>query len=200
MRQLSPEMSAKVMAAARLFAEHGLDDTTMSDIVAATGIPRATLYYYFDGKEAVFSYVGTVALDAFEDAVSAARDRPGSAAERLSAVIRAHLEVYAANPVAHHAVHLDLGRAARRADIVERIARAYLRPVGKLLEEGAADGSLRKVTNPETVAAAILGATTLSAERARFAPAHPRVISEVHQGIVSLIFQGLRPEPTRKRR
>ena len=65
-------MAAKVLAAARLFAERGLDGATMSDIAEATGIPRATLYYYFEGKEAVFACMCGLVLDRFEEVLAAA--------------------------------------------------------------------------------------------------------------------------------
>jgi AcrR family transcriptional regulator len=59
MRPIPDDMTAKVMAAAQLFAERGLDGATMSDIAEVTGIPRATLYYHFEGKEAVCYRAGT---------------------------------------------------------------------------------------------------------------------------------------------
>ena len=69
------------MAAAPLFAERGLDGATMSDIAEVTGIPRATLYYYFEGKEAVFACMCGLVLDRFEEVISAALGEPGPAAE-----------------------------------------------------------------------------------------------------------------------
>lgn len=40
-------------AAARLFAEHGVGATQMGDIAKAAGCSRATLYRYFDSRQAV---------------------------------------------------------------------------------------------------------------------------------------------------
>ena len=99
------------MAVAQLFAERGLDGATMSDIAEVTGIPRATLYYYFDGKESVFACMCALALDRFEEVLAGALSGTGSAADRLGRVVRAHLDFCAAHPAAFLAMHLDLGRA-----------------------------------------------------------------------------------------
>jgi AcrR family transcriptional regulator len=42
-----------VEAAARLFAEKGLDGTAVSDIVAAVGVSQGTFYWYFESKEQI---------------------------------------------------------------------------------------------------------------------------------------------------
>lgn len=180
------------MAAAPLFAEHGLDGVTMSDVATATGIPRATLYYHFEGKEAVFACLCTLVFDQFEDAVAAALSGPGSAVERLSRVLRAQLDLYAAHPEAYRAIHMDLGRAARRAEIADRAARAYVRPVTKLLEEGAADGSIRPVEKPRAVAAALLGAMTSVA--VLLSP-DKRSAGDLHQAVTLFVLQGLDTGP-----
>lgn len=193
MRPIPKPMAAKVMAAAQLFAERGLDGAKMSDIAAATGIPRATLYYHFEGKEAVFSYMHTIVFEAFEEAVGAALKGPGNAAERLSRVIRAQIDIYAAHPLALQALQLDLGRAARRPEITERSARTYVRPVAKLLEEGVIDGSLRKVAKPRAVAAALLGSITIAAETLSSTDEH--AVSELHHTLMSLFLRGLAAAP-----
>ena len=153
-------MRVKVLAAAELFAEYGLDGTKMEDIAAATGVPKATLYYYFDGKEAVLAFLFAEILDEVGRAVDGARygDRP--AVERLRDVVLAHLQVFVDFPAASRALQFDLGRAARIPTIAERIDGAFIGPVRELLAEGAADGSLKAVRHPGTVATAILGAVT----------------------------------------
>jgi TetR/AcrR family transcriptional regulator len=190
MRPVPEAIAAKVMAAAELFAERGLDGTKMSEILTATGIPRATLYYYFEGKEAVFSYMCTVVFDAFEESLSAAFNSPGSGAERLSRVIRAQIDFHATYRVALQAIHLDLGRAARRPEIGKRSLRAYLRPMIRLFEEGAADGSLRAVATPRATATAILGGITIAAEQT-LRSADDTAVSALHEEMVALFVQGV---------
>jgi AcrR family transcriptional regulator len=188
-------MAAKVLAAAALFAERGLDGATMSDIAEATGIPRATLYYYFEGKEAVFACMCGLVLDRFEEVLAAALAGGGSAAERLGRVVRAQLGFCAEHPAAFLAMHLDLGRAARRAEMSQRILRSYLRPVAALLEEGATDGTMRPVTSPRVAAAALLGATTTAVEQALLSADEPSgpdpSVIALYEPIMSLVLHGL---------
>jgi AcrR family transcriptional regulator len=183
-------MAAKVMAAAALFAERGLDGATMSDIAEVTGIPRATLYYYFEGKEAVFACMCGLVLDRFEEVISAALSEPGPATERLGRVVRAQLGFCAEHPAAFLAMHLDLGRAARRAETSQRMLRCYLRPVAALLEQGAADGTMRPVASARVAAAALLGATTTAVEQALLS-ADEASVPELYEPLMSLILQGL---------
>lgn len=46
MRGVTENIAAALPRAAAVFATRGLDGTRMNDIVAATGIPRPTLYYH----------------------------------------------------------------------------------------------------------------------------------------------------------
>ena len=143
MRPLPAAMREKVLAAAELFADRGLDATKMEDIAAATGVPKATLYYYFEGKEDILAFLFNEILDEVGRAIEEAVSAEGTAAERLRAAIVAHLRVFEAFPAASRALQFDLGRAARTPLIDERIEAAFRGPVRRLLDEGAEDGSLR---------------------------------------------------------
>jgi TetR/AcrR family transcriptional regulator len=159
-RALPPALRSKVLASAELFAERGLDATKMEDVAAASGVPKATLYYYFEGKEAILAFLFTEVLDEVEQAVAGAISAEGTAAERLEAAITAHLDVFRRFPAASRALQLDLGRAARLPVVASRTDAAFIDPVQALLVEGAADGSLRPVEQPRLAAIAILGAVT----------------------------------------
>lgn len=160
MRTLPEGMREKVLAAAELFAEFGLDATKMEDVASATGVPKATLYYHFEGKEDILAFLFSEILDELGRAVDEALQTKGTSAERLRAVVVAHLQIFETFPAASRALQFDLGRAARFPLIAERTDAAFLRPVRRLLEEGAIDGSLRPVERPGLVATAILGAVT----------------------------------------
>lgn len=146
------------MAAAELIADFGLDAAKMEDIAAATGVPKATLYYYFEGKEDILAFLFAEVLDELDRAVSGALRTGGSAGERLRAVIAAYLNVYVTYPAASRALQFDLGRAARMPVIAQRTEAAFVEPLRRLLEDGAADGTLRSSGHPRLLATAILGA------------------------------------------
>jgi TetR/AcrR family transcriptional regulator len=163
LRAVPQEISVKVMAAADLIADQGLDGTKSEDIASVAGISKATLYYYFDGKEAVLSHIFGVLLDALGDAVEHAASGPGDAMERLHRVVDGHLGIVATYPKAARALHFDLGRAARLPEIDEKTRQAYIDPVCKLLQDGAIDGTVRRLRQPRLAAIALLAATTTAA-------------------------------------
>ena len=71
--------------------------------------------------------------------------------------------MFADYPTASRALQFDLGRAARLPDIARSVETSFIGPVSQLLRQGAEDGSLRPVTQPRLVAAALLGAVTTTA-------------------------------------
>jgi TetR/AcrR family transcriptional regulator len=157
MRPVPAKMAAKLMLAADLFAERGLDGTKTEDIAAATGIPKATLYYYFEGKEQVLTYIFGVVLDAVGRAVASAIEGPGDAPERMRRLLKAHIRVYGDYPRASQALQFDLGRAARFPDVVERSNSAFIEPVTTLILEGVSEGAFRTDLQPRLTAVGILG-------------------------------------------
>ena len=84
--QQASNKEARILAAAlRLFAERGLDGTSMRDVAEAVGITKATLYHYFTSKNDLFAAVLRRAhFDA--ERVRAELDGPGPLSERLTRV------------------------------------------------------------------------------------------------------------------
>jgi hypothetical protein len=88
----------------------------------------------------------------------------------------------ARHPATCRALLADLGRAGRIPEIAAAIQEAFHHPVRRLLAEGEADGSLRPVGDPETVASAVYGAVTTAAAHYLVADNHldtDRVAAEV---------------------
>jgi TetR/AcrR family transcriptional regulator len=190
MRQVPHTTAVKLMAAADLIADRGLDGTKIEDFSSATGIPKATLYYYFDGKEEILSYIFGVVLDELGVAVGLGLAGEGSAATRLARVIESHLAVFERYPKASQALYFDLGRAVRRPELAARIRSSYVDPVSTLLSEGASDGSLRRVEDASLSAVAVLGATCTAA--IHVLAIDPAVsIKGVSKVIVPFVLRGL---------
>jgi AcrR family transcriptional regulator len=183
-------MRDKVMRAASLFAEAGLDGTKMEEIAAATGVPKATLYYHFDGKEDILAFLFREVLGEVAGAIEQAMRTEGTAADRLRAAVVAHLRVMEAFPAASCALQFELGRAARIPEIDEAIETAFRGPIRRLLDEGAADGSLRAVARPRTVAVAILGTvTTVGINTIGLGTSRP--LEEIADDIMGFVLHGV---------
>jgi AcrR family transcriptional regulator len=53
--QMSPDRKLEILdAAGKRFAQYGYEKTTLDDIAAIVGINKASFYYYFKNKEAIF--------------------------------------------------------------------------------------------------------------------------------------------------
>lgn len=191
MRTVPSQIAARLPAAAELFADRGLDNTKIEDVAAATGIPKATLYYYFSGKEEILAFLLNDALLRVADEVAIAVQSHDTAAQRLTDVISAQLRVMADQPAVCRALVGDLGRAGRMPAIAEMINAAYYQPVEALLLEGAADGTLREQAHPEAVAMAIFGAVTISA-LSYLVTNQPLDEPRIARAVADLILDGLR--------
>ena len=190
MRSLPPAMREKVLAAAELFADPGLDATKMEDIAAATGVPKATLYYYFAGKEDILAFLFHEVLDEVARAIDGAVRSGVTAADRLRAFVIAHLGVIQEYPAASRALQFDLGRAARIPLINERVESAFRAPVRQLLDDGTEDGSLRRVEHPGVMAVAILGVvTTVGINTISLDPT--RSVDEIADDVIGFVLRGV---------
>ena len=197
MKRVPVELSERLLPAAAVFAARGFDETRVEDLARVTGIPRATLYYYFSGKEDILAHLLTGLLQQVAEAVAEAIDSPGSAIDRLDAVIRAQLRVLAANPDTCQVLLAELGRAGRLPDTAEAIEHAFHRPVHRLLDEGVRAGSMRSVPKDSAVSA-IFGAVVLPG-------LHHLVLhgsldaDRVADEVLPLLLHGLAQSPTARR-
>ena len=83
MRTVPAHTAVKLSVAAELFADHGVEQTKIEDIAAATGIPKATLYYYFAGKEEILAFLFRDTLNRVADEVAIAVESEGSISARI---------------------------------------------------------------------------------------------------------------------
>ena len=190
MRTLPVAIASSEAVMAETFAQRGFEDTRMEDLAGATGVPKATLYYHFGGKEEILAWLLRSTLAALGGAVAQAAAGRGTARRRLEAVVRAQLLVMAERPAACRILIADLGRAARMPDLAEGVGRAFHAPVLRLLTDGATDGSWRKIKDAPTVASSIFGAVVIPALDTLIAggPLEP---DRVAPPILRFIFTGL---------
>jgi len=126
-------------AAARLFAERGVAATQMADIAKAAGCSRATLYRYFDNRQAV--HLAFVHREARRVGAQVAEEIRGigDPGERAVAGIAASLREVRADPLLIAWFRPgDAGLAleiAQTSQVIEAIA-ASLFGAGDLPEEG----------------------------------------------------------------
>ncbi|HET7489436.1 MAG TPA: TetR/AcrR family transcriptional regulator [Acidimicrobiales bacterium] len=173
---------AVVDAASALVARYGLRGVTMSQIAEKAGIGRATLYKYFPDVESILlawherKVAGHLAL------LNAARDRAGTAGDRLAAVLGAYAMV-----LHRSRTHADAELSAllhRRAHVAS--AERHLRDmVRDLIAASAESGEARDDVSAGELATyclhALAAATTLESKAAV-------------QRLLTVTLAGLRPQ------
>ena len=139
---------------AALAREHGLVAVTMSQIAAATGIGRATLYKYFPDVEAILIAWHERHITRHLRQLAEARDAAVPAG-RIEAVLTA----FALIQHQHHDTELPVA-LLHRGEHVARARRQLQDLVSDLLAEGAAVGSVRSDIAPDELAGYCLHALT----------------------------------------
>jgi TetR/AcrR family transcriptional regulator, mexCD-oprJ operon repressor len=139
--------TAIVEAAAGVLAERG-DQASMSDVAAAAGVARATVYRYFPNREALLEALGRLALEDIGDRLAAARLDEVAVGDGLERAVRALVTVGDGFVV----VARDRGRPSN-AEFDERIAA----PVREVFARGQREGAIRDDVPAAWLAEALFG-------------------------------------------
>jgi AcrR family transcriptional regulator len=166
---------------AALVHEHGLAAVTMSQIAAATGIGRATLYKYFPDVEAILVAWHERHIARHLRQLAAARDAAGTPAGQLDAVLTA----YALIQHQHHGTELPVS-LLHRGEHVARAQQQLQDLVAGLLAAGVQAGDIRADIAPGELADFCLHALTAAGSL----PSEAAV-----RRLLAVTMSGLRPQP-----
>lgn len=151
-------------AATAVFNRKGLRGTSLAAVADALGISRAALYYYVPNKHALFDELVRESIELNVASAERIRAGPGTAAERIQALIVDMLRIGARDyPLFYIFIRENLTQvAAERAEWsrhVRWLSRRYEQIMIALVEEGIAAGELRPVASPRLMAYGIFGMT-----------------------------------------
>jgi AcrR family transcriptional regulator len=142
-RPLPDQLADRIERAAQVFADNGLEATRIGQLADVTGIPRATLYYYFPSKQHILAHLLSRTLRRMTETLMTAAAVPGTGRERLSRLVLAHLRFIAEHGPTYRLLFSELGRAAPLVDIAAGVDVAILAPIRQALRDGHGDGSLQ---------------------------------------------------------
>lgn len=118
-------------AAAKILAESGYEATSLDAVALEAGVTKATLYYHFDSKEAIFAAVLTRYLNESLMRVHAAREQGGTQTETFLRVLDSMLDDTLA-PTKRYIHYQEMVR-------VEDSTRDRIRTAQRLYEDAVAD-------------------------------------------------------------
>jgi AcrR family transcriptional regulator len=134
-------------AAAALVREHGLAGVTMSQIAAASGIGRATLYKYFPDVEAILVAWHERQIACHLDQLSQVRASAGPPAAQLEAILTA----YALIQHQHHDTDLPAALLHRGGHVAQAWEHLHAM-LADLITAAASDGQARADIPPGELA------------------------------------------------
>jgi TetR/AcrR family fatty acid metabolism transcriptional regulator len=190
---VSEQRTAQIITAATaVFSQKGFDGATMTDIAAEAGINKATIYLYFDSKDALIQAVAEQIFARELADLQATAEAPGTATERLTtfyeSIIADEAGVMSLMPI----VYEFYARGLRREDVRAVIA-DFLNQSASLLadiiREGIESGELAPTDADKAARAldALLSGTVLHWV---YAPKEVNIDAQFRYG-VRLIFRGL---------
>jgi TetR/AcrR family transcriptional regulator, mexCD-oprJ operon repressor len=139
--------AAVLEGAARTLAAQG-SAASMSDVAAAAGVARATVYRYFPNRQTLLDELALVALREADDRIGSARINEVSTAEAISRVVRALVDIGDAFIV-----------VARERTRPAEFDRTLVDPLTRFFGRGQAEGDIRDDLPASWLTEVLLGLT-----------------------------------------
>ncbi len=156
MRKPPAELAHKLIEAGEKVGGAGLD-FSVDDLAQAAGVPRATLYYYFSGKDDLADFFLNDKLERVRIAITKAAAQEGTVVDRLQACVRSVLHALADYPILCTDLPATMHGTGDHAEVAMNAERVLMAPIRELLIEGRATGEL-SVQDPGIAATALNGA------------------------------------------
>ena len=157
MKRLPEDIATKLLSASSEFPEGSGFDVSVDDVARISGVPRATLYYYFSGRDDLIQFYLNDLIDRTATAIEKAAASEGSAPERLTNIMRSVVGSFSEYP----RMCIEMAAAFKASDdhaqFLGNIDRTVMAPLRTTLSEGSLAGELT-INEVDMTAAAIMGA------------------------------------------
>ena len=161
MKRLPQDISQKLLEASEKLSGTNLD-VSIDEVAQLADIPRATLYYYFSGKDDLIGFFLSDKLNRASVAVQKAIASEGTVVERLELTLGSVMQAMAEHPTLCTEMPAAIKEAGKFEDVVNGADRLLLAPLRELLIEGKATGEL-VIGDVNTAAIALMGAVNMVA-------------------------------------
>jgi TetR/AcrR family transcriptional regulator, cholesterol catabolism regulator len=178
-------------AAAKVFARRGYHGASTQDIADVLGMRQASLYYYFESKEAALEAVCVSGLEDYAKRALAISKSGVASSEKVAALVFQHLAPLAER-LDYTVVFLRerrfLPEPARKR--IRAIEVRYERLIERIIEQGVADGEFRRDLDTRMAALALLGLGNSAA--LWFAREPGTTVERVARSYIDLLVRGFR--------
>lgn len=139
MKRPPEDLARKLIDVSDQFKGTGFD-ISIDEVATAADVPRATLYYYFSGRDDLVSFFMNDKLDRMYTTVQKAVASEGSPTERLDRVIREVTRKLIEYPVLCMELPIALRKSEDFSEVMVNAERTVAAPIRELLIEGKALG------------------------------------------------------------
>jgi AcrR family transcriptional regulator len=148
-------------AAQRVFSRKGYEATTMEDIASEAGFGKASLYFYFKGKEEVFLSLIKAGMERQKNLLKEVMSSQLSNVEKLKAIISKYFEYVKENRDFIRIVHSESQKLY--STTLEKVHSSIIREhkktmegIASIIQDGIKSGEFRKV-EPTVAAGSLMG-------------------------------------------
>jgi len=180
-------------AAIDVFASKGYFAARMTDVAEAAEVADGTLYLYFEGKEHLLMSIFDSVLGRFIERLDAEIEKIEDPIEKLSIMIRLHLETLGRDHALAHVLQIETRHSRRFMSLFTRGKLGeYLNRVRDIIIEGQESGVFRGDISPGLATNLVFGAVDeivtswLLAER-------PGDLVRHHRPLVRMLTDGIAP-------
>ena len=181
-------------AALELFTARGYAATTVRELVAAAGVSKPALYYYFSNKEGIYLSLMHNTYDTFRELTALLTAYRGSTRERIIHFCTGMFDGFL--------VHIDVARIIYSIYFGppqgappfphERFFDEMLEIIRRMVRDGIDEGELRRVDESDATWAIISGLNSVMEEQ--LCRTAPRIDRDGLVRMLNLIFNGINRE------
>lgn len=174
--------------AVRTFNDRGYDGTSMTDLAAAAGISKSSIYHHFASKEQLLNLAVSRALDSLFQVLEEPAALEGAAIARVKHVVRRTVEVLIAELPSVTLLLRVRGNTKTERWAMER-RREFDRRVATMVEQAAQASDLRTDIDPRLATRLLFGMVNSISEWYQTDVDHDPL--EIAAAATELAFRGL---------
>jgi len=180
-------------AALELFTRKGYAATTVREIVAAAGVSKPVLYYYFKNKEGIYLELMTGTLTLFQEILAGLAETKGTACERILRFAAMIFDAFVDNIEVMHLIFAIFFGPPQGAPQFpnNQYFTTMLEVVAGLVTEGVTAGEFRQVDTGDAAWAVVSCLNTVLEEQLGLCHTPPRVDRARLMVLLDLILGGL---------